>query len=366
MFGRLAYARKRRLARTAVPVTAAALLVALLPTQALALPPDPAKEDVGRQPLVLEELKRETRVPSAPAAATRRLERLKALIPPNLTAPPPGTVTPPSNVSGSVTFGSTTTPGLGADVRGHRRADGTDPGRHPARQPGPGFRAAGPDGHLAGDDSGPCLHRRSGHRRCTHGGAVPDTGSVPVSVKLDYARFESLYGADWASRLRLVQFPECYLTTPDDEACQTYEELESSNDTASKSVTATVDPAADGTVTPASASSDPAPGSGDASGPGVVQAAYRTSSSATPAAAGDTAVVGAMDSGAGNGGSFKATPLASDGKWEVAGSSGAFVWEYPLTVPSPPAGPAPRILHLQLAERGRPYRRLLTPGFLGR
>ncbi|MEV5728041.1 polymorphic toxin-type HINT domain-containing protein [Streptomyces pharetrae] len=343
MFGRLTYARKRRLARTAVPVTAAALLVALLPTQALALPPDPAKEDVGREPLVLEELKRETPVPSAPAAATRRLERLKALIPPNLTAPPPGTVTPPSNVSGSVTFGSTTTPASARTSGGTVEQTALSPvGTLPvslgqaAGQPAPTgtWQVTIPDraSTVGQGIDGALMVVRS-----------PDTGSVPVSVKLDYARFESLYGADWASRLRLVQFPECYLTTPDDEACQTYEELESSNDTASKSVTATVDPAADGTVTPASASSDPAPGSGDASGPGVVQAAYRTSSSATPAAAGDTAVVGAMDSGAGNGGSFKATPLASDGKWEVAGSSGAFVWEYPLTVPSPPAGPAPRI-----------------------
>ncbi|MFE1881618.1 polymorphic toxin-type HINT domain-containing protein [Streptomyces diastatochromogenes] len=51
----------------------------------------------------------------------------------------------------------------------------------------------------------------------------------------------------------------------------------------------------------------------------------------------------AVDSGGGAGGSFKATSLASDGKWEAGGSSGAFMWSYPLTVPSPPAGPAPAI-----------------------
>src|SRR5690606_22509950 len=46
---------------------------------------------------------------------------------------------------------------------------------------------------------------------------------------------------------------------------------------------------------------------------------------------------------AGPGGSFKATPLASTGSWSHAGSSGAFVWSYPLTVPTAPAGPTPKI-----------------------
>ncbi|WP_404817577.1 polymorphic toxin-type HINT domain-containing protein [Streptomyces resistomycificus] len=168
---------------------------------------------------------------------------------------------------------------------------------------------------------------------------APTTSSVPVSVKLDYTKFKSLYGADWASRLRFVQFPDCYLTTPDDEACQTYEELETTNDTAAKSLTATVDPAADDTVTPASATSKPPQTSG------VIQASFGKSTSATPVASlgSGTAVVGAVDSGGGGGGTFKATPLASNGKWEAGGSSGAFTWSYPLTVPSPPAGPGPKI-----------------------
>ncbi|OKJ90884.1 hypothetical protein AMK31_00295 [Streptomyces sp. TSRI0107] len=320
-----------------MPVTAAALLVGLLPAEALALPPDPAKEEVGRESLVLEELKRETPVPGLASAASRRLERLKALAPTNLTAPLPGTVTPPSNVSGTVTFGSDATPASVRTSGGEAEQVALSPvGSLPVSlgqasdKPAPTgtWQVTIPDRASAvgqGIDGALMVVR------------APDTGSVPVSVKLDYSRFESLYGADWASRLQLVQFPECYLATPDDEACQAYEELETSNDTASKSITATVDPAADGTVTPAAAERDSTFGSG------VVQAAYRSSTSATPAAAGDTAVVGAVDSGAGNGGSFKATPLASDGKWEVAGSSGAFVWEYPLIVPSPPAGPAPRI-----------------------
>ena len=50
-----------------------------------------------------------------------------------------------------------------------------------------------------------------------------------------------------------------------------------------------------------------------------------------------------MDSGSGAGGSFKATPLASSGKWSAGGSSGAFTWSYQLTVPPAPAGPTPEI-----------------------
>ncbi|WTT48307.1 polymorphic toxin-type HINT domain-containing protein [Streptomyces zaomyceticus] len=165
---------------------------------------------------------------------------------------------------------------------------------------------------------------------------APTTGSVPIKVQLDYGKFENLYGADWSSRLRLVQFPECYLTTPLEEACQAYTELESVNDAGTSSITATVDTAADGTTTPASAT-----GGTPYSGPAMMQASYTT---ATPTATGgDKAVVGVVDSGAGNGGSFKATPLASSGKWSAGGSSGAFTWSYPLVIPPAPAGPAPNV-----------------------
>ena len=118
-------------------------------------------------------------------------------------------------------------------------------------------------------------------------------------------------------------------------------ELETTNDTATESITAVVDTAADGTVTPASATRDTSAG-----GPSISQVSYRSSPAATGtavAASGDRAAVAAVDSGQGKGGSFKATPLASSGKWAAGGSSGAFTWSYPLTVPAAPAGPAPNI-----------------------
>ncbi|WUO68349.1 hypothetical protein OG988_26095 [Streptomyces zaomyceticus] len=165
---------------------------------------------------------------------------------------------------------------------------------------------------------------------------APVNASVPISVQLDYSKFEILHGADWASRLRLVQFPECYLTTPLEEDCQAYEELETTNDPRTKSVTATVDTAADGTITPALFTEDLS-----RSDSGVRQASYITATAA--AAGGDKAVIGAVDSGTGPGGSFKATPLASSGKWAAGGSSGAFTWSYPLVMPPAPAGPAPDV-----------------------
>ncbi|MEU6087566.1 polymorphic toxin-type HINT domain-containing protein [Streptomyces sp. NPDC047085] len=318
------------------PLTAAALLVGLLPAQALALPPDPKTAEVGRETVDLEALEKDVPVPGLKVRP--KVDSLRADIPKELLSAPTNTVAPPSNVSGSVTFGSTTTP---ASARATATSVdqtalspvGTLPvslGQAPD-QPTP----TGTWQVTIPDRAAPVSQGVDGAVMVVQG---PDTGSVPVSVKLDYSRFKSLYGADWASRLRLVQFPDCYLTTPDDEACQQYEELDTANDTASQSLTATIDPAADATVTPASA--QPAPFASS----GVFQAAYHKTASATPVATGpSTAVVGAVDSGRGAGGTFKATPLASDGKWEAGGSSGAFTWSYPFTVPSPPAGPAPAI-----------------------
>ncbi|MDI1454401.1 polymorphic toxin-type HINT domain-containing protein [Streptomyces sp. ATE26] len=336
MFGGLPRIRKRHLARTAVPIAAAALLVGLLPAQSLALPPDPAAAETGRETLDLADLERDLPIPGK--AFSRRLDTLRADVPDDLLAAPAGTVTPPSGMHDSVSLGgSTASPAV---------ARSASPTAAPA--------AFSPVGTLpvslgqAPDQPAPSgtwqvtIPNRTDSVSQGVDGTVllvqaPATGSVPISVKLDYSKFKSLYGADWASRLRFVQFPDCYWTTPDDEACQTYEELETTNDPASTSLTATVDPAADDAVTPANAPAT------DPKNPGVTQAAYRTSSPAVPAAAGGTAVVAAVDSGSGAGGSFAATPLASDGKWAAGGSSGGFSWSYPLSVPPAPAGPTPKI-----------------------
>lgn len=335
MFGRLPHTR-RRIARTAIPTVAAALLVALLPTQSLAVPPDPdpSHDEVGREAVDLEQLVNEEPVPGG--GSSKDLETLKADVPKDLLQAPSSTTTPPSNMAGQVNFDSSaaqasfTSSGTAQQIAMKPVGDlPVSLGQAPD-QPAPTgtWQVTIPDRTL------PVSQGVAGAILTVQ---APVSGAVPVNVELDYSKFESLYGADWASRLRFVQFPECYLNAPEDEACQAYEELETSNDPGSKSITATVDPAADGTVTPAAAESAPASGSG------AVQAAYRTSTNVTPVAAGDTAVIGAVDSGAGSGGTFKATPLASDGKWAVAGASGAFTWSYQVSVPPAPAGPTPKV-----------------------
>ncbi|WP_241826984.1 polymorphic toxin-type HINT domain-containing protein [Streptomyces graminilatus] len=324
-----------------MPTVGAALLVGLLPVQAFAVPPDPAAAERGRE----DTLKLETLDPEVPIEGVtedRNLETLRATVPPNRVQPPPNTTTTPVG-TGSVDFGSATTATTAAVRSGATAQQVADPkpvGTLPVSL-GQAPDQAAPKGIWDVRVYGRTESVAQGVDGTVVGVQAPATGSVPISVRVNYAKFKSLYGADWASRLTFVQFPECYLDTPQIEACQEYVELETTNDTAAQAVTAIVDTAADGTVTPASARPEPISG-----GPSIAQVSYRSSSTATGtavAASGDRAAVGVVDSGQGNGGSFKATPLASSGKWAAGGSSGAFTWSYPLTVPAAPAGPAPSI-----------------------
>ncbi|WP_079056293.1 polymorphic toxin-type HINT domain-containing protein [Streptomyces caeruleatus] len=339
MFGRSSHVRRRRLRRlrtAVVPALGAALLVGLLPAQSLALPPDPAVEEKGRETLDLETLDQDE--PVVGETFERDLETLKVEVPEDQQAAPAGTATAPAAGSAPISFGSPVSATTQASVRTGttaRQVALTPVGDLPVRlgqapdQPAP-----------TGTWSVQVFDRTAPVSQGVDGALIkvqaPDTGSVPISVQLDYSKFKNLYGADWASRLHFVQFPECYLDTPDIEACQDYEELETTNDTKTQSITATVDPAADGEVAPASATNT------DSDGPSIAQAAYRTSATSV-AATGGAAVISAVDSGGGAGGTFKATPLASSGKWEAGGSAGAFSWSYPLLVPAAPAGPAPTV-----------------------
>ncbi|WP_435279065.1 RHS repeat-associated core domain-containing protein [Streptomyces sp. 1222.5] len=137
-------------------------------------------------------------------------------------------------------------------------------------------------------------------------------------VTVDYSDFAGAYGGDYASRIRLAQYPACVLTTPHKKSCATPTYLKSSNDTAKQTVTATVQAA------------------GDTSGPStqLVQAGT-TASSAT--------VLAATASSGGDGGDYKATSLSASSQWGVDTSSGAFTWSYPMTVPPVPGGLQPTV-----------------------
>ncbi|SFD27104.1 ricin-type beta-trefoil lectin domain protein [Streptomyces aidingensis] len=175
---------------------------------------------------------------------------------------------------------------------------------------------------------------------------APSETAGEVDVALDYTDFEQLYSADWADRMQFVLYPECFLTTPEIEACNAATTLPTENDNATGRITATVDMAAAAaasaqaaTVASASVSGTSASGMGTKDGDGsAVQAAFTTSGSG-----GGSAVLAATDSGSGPKGDYTATPIAAAGTWSAGGSSGAFTWSEPLTVPPVPAGPTPRI-----------------------
>ncbi|MFG2952002.1 RHS repeat-associated core domain-containing protein [Streptomyces adustus] len=140
------------------------------------------------------------------------------------------------------------------------------------------------------------------------------TTAATARLGLDYSAFEDAYGGDWAGRLHLVQLPACALTTPAKAPCRTQTPLPSTNNAQSRTVSADVTlPAAADAVTARQA---PAP----------------------------TAVVLAAVAGTtGGGGSYAATSLAPSGQWSAGGSTGAFSYSYPISVPDVPGSFVPSV-----------------------
>ncbi|WP_104819780.1 colicin E3/pyocin S6 family cytotoxin [Kitasatospora sp. MMS16-BH015] len=144
-----------------------------------------------------------------------------------------------------------------------------------------------------------------------------------ATVQVDYSGFKNAHGADWASRLTLVQLPACALTEPQKAECRTVTELKAVNDPKAGTVSAEV------TTAPATQTAPAA-------------AASRSLAVAAPAAAGTT-VLAATAAPSGGSGDYSATPLAPSGSWSAGGSSGAFTWSYPMDVPSVPGGQHPNL-----------------------
>ncbi|MFB7369628.1 RHS repeat domain-containing protein [Streptomyces sp. NPDC056222] len=154
-----------------------------------------------------------------------------------------------------------------------------------------------------------------------------------ATVQLDYTSFRGAYGADWASRLRLVQLPACALTTPEKAACQVAEPLPTRNDTRTGTLTAEVDVAPDtapGKATAATAESTPSGGNAAAATVAAAPASTMT-------------VLAATAGGGGAGGDFKATSLSPSGSWAAGGNQGGFNWSYPLQVPPVPGDLTPKL-----------------------
>ncbi|MEV0566863.1 RHS repeat-associated core domain-containing protein [Dactylosporangium sp. NPDC050588] len=137
-----------------------------------------------------------------------------------------------------------------------------------------------------------------------------DVGMVNVTV--DYSRFATAYGADWSTRLRLVQLPACALSTPDLPECRGTP-LPTRNDTKAGKASADVTV---GTV------------------PGV---------QAEAAAAGGMQLLALAAGTSGSAGSYGATSLSASGTWSAGGSSGDFSWSYPMRTPPSLGGPSPTL-----------------------
>jgi RHS repeat-associated protein len=145
--------------------------------------------------------------------------------------------------------------------------------------------------------------------------------AAPMQVSVDYRMFRDAYGADWSSRLRLVQLPDCALTRPGAVGC-TEKVLPSRNNPTSATVTATA--TVNRTRPPAAVTK--AQPLGDA-----------------PAATTGGTLIALTAGPSGGAGDFTATSLAPSSSWGHGGSTGGFQWSYPMRTPSALGGPAPTL-----------------------
>jgi RHS repeat-associated protein len=134
---------------------------------------------------------------------------------------------------------------------------------------------------------------------------APATGATgqDIDFAIGTQAFRDAYGADYASRLRLVTLPACVLTTPSLAQCRIQTPVTSTDNVDSGRVSGTLH----------------AP------------------------AAGASLVVAADSAPDGSAGTFTATSLQASGSWQSGGSNGGFEWSYPINVPNVPGGLSPSI-----------------------
>ncbi|MFG2569224.1 RHS repeat domain-containing protein [Streptomyces sp. NPDC048567] len=159
--------------------------------------------------------------------------------------------------------------------------------------------------------------------------AAQTPGAAKISV--DYTSFGSAVGGNWAGRLGLATLPACALTTPDKAECRKQTPVVSHNTLAQQTVTAQVN-------LPASIPEAPT-GQSIAS----EKKTGTTSRASVTAPATVFALTAAAEAPASATGDYKSTPLAASSTWEAGASSGAFTWNYPITVPPAAAGSVPSL-----------------------
>ncbi|WP_031070554.1 RHS repeat-associated core domain-containing protein [Streptomyces sp. NRRL S-118] len=148
---------------------------------------------------------------------------------------------------------------------------------------------------------------------------APASGGA-AELAIDYGRFASAYGGDWAGRLQVLRLPDCALKDPGSAKCRTRTPVPFTNHRKVNRLDAQL--AFKPTVTSAR------------------RAAVMPKSASAPAA-GQTLVLAVAAGTSSGSGDYKATPLAASATWEAGGSSGSYTWNYPLRIPAPAAGPKP-------------------------
>ncbi|MBX7470469.1 hypothetical protein K1Y80_30875 [Streptomyces sp. MAG02] len=134
-----------------------------------------------------------------------------------------------------------------------------------------------------------------------------------IEIGVDVRELDAAYGADAASRSRLVELPACALSTPDAAPCRRQTPISSHFDPTTHRVVTDL-------TLPATA---PADKSGAVTAPSLVLATDTTSG--------------------GGGGTYAASSLSPSAGWSAGSSSGGFTYSYPIQAPPSPGGDAPSI-----------------------
>ncbi|MCZ4122653.1 restriction endonuclease fold toxin [Streptomyces sp. H39-S7] len=142
-------------------------------------------------------------------------------------------------------------------------------------------------------------------------------GQLRVAIGSD--QLDASYGADAASRSRLVALPACALTTPKVAGCLTATPLPSHFDAATKRLVA------------------------DVTLPAAKQPAIEGRSSSPTTSAAGAMTIAAVPTASGGGGTYTATSLTPSAAWSAGSSGGGFNYSYPIQVPPALGGDAPNV-----------------------
>ncbi|MEU7041707.1 RHS repeat-associated core domain-containing protein [Streptomyces varsoviensis] len=155
-----------------------------------------------------------------------------------------------------------------------------------------------------------------------------------AQVELNYSSFRHAFGADWGSRLRLVQLPECALTSPDRAECRATAPLRTRNDAKNGTLTAEV---------PLAVPTAGGPERKEASKNGRRAVPNRGKEAEARVSSVPATVLAATATPEGSEGDFKATSLSPSGSWKAGGNAGGFSWSYPLQLPPVPGDMTPKL-----------------------